>query len=360
MIELQTPRGLPVNVPETDQEDPSPKFAPDELKAAVNYYAETGYAVIRAVIEPAACERLKELWAKEVKPSNSFIYRQATAKAERHVFNDKGWVMNPILNLQSVDPREFPEFRSHGIEMLLANPRLVNVLREFLMDDPIIVQSMYFEGNSATWEHQDTYYLDSENIGSMVAAWVALEDIAATAGRFFVCAGSHRMDMGLQDWSTNIADHHDDYIESVVRTIREQRLEIRAPKLNQGDVLLWNARTIHGSLNSQDPDRTRQSVTLHAIPSSHRFLQLQNRIVPLQIRQVNGVLIHHPKDLATPQARAVMFLESKFPRPFYALKQLGVRALIASQSLRRSTMRRGTRARQNRVGPQTKPRELKR
>ena len=48
----------------------------------------------------------------------------------------------------------------------------------------MIVQSMYFEGNSVTWEHQDSYYLDDEIVGNMIAGWVALENIKANAGRF--------------------------------------------------------------------------------------------------------------------------------------------------------------------------------
>lgn len=332
MIELETPRGLKVHVPETEEEDPSPKFRPDEHDEISQYYRENGYAVVRGAIDPATCDRLKELWASEVKPSSSFIYRQATAKAERHILNDKGWVMNPILNIQSVDPRKFAEFRRYGTENFLTYPSLMSVLRALLHEDPLIVQSMYFEGNSATWEHQDTYYLDSEKVGAMTAAWIALEDIGASAGRFFVCAGSHSIDMGLQGLANNIADHHEEYIQSIVQTIRERGLEIRAPKLDQGDVLLWNARTIHGSLNSQDPKRTRQSVTLHAIPASHRFLQLQNRIVPLRLKEVNGVKVHHPKDLSNTSARIVKFIESTFPTPFYKLKSLAVKAMIALRS----------------------------
>ena len=78
-------------------------------------------------------------------------------------------------------------------------------------DEVKLVQSMYFEGNSATWEHQDTYYLDSEKIGSMVAGWIALEDIEADAGRFFVCPKSHLIDMGLQNTENNVIDDHEIY-----------------------------------------------------------------------------------------------------------------------------------------------------
>ena len=38
-------------------------------------------------------------------------------------------------------------------------------------------------------------YLDSEKIGNLTAAWVALEEIKADAGRFFLCSGSHKIDL---------------------------------------------------------------------------------------------------------------------------------------------------------------------
>ena len=37
MIELKTPRGLPVNVPEIESEDPSPKFNIEDSNGIKNY-----------------------------------------------------------------------------------------------------------------------------------------------------------------------------------------------------------------------------------------------------------------------------------------------------------------------------------
>ena len=42
MIELKTPHGLPVNVPEITAEDPSPKFSIRELDRIQEYYSENG------------------------------------------------------------------------------------------------------------------------------------------------------------------------------------------------------------------------------------------------------------------------------------------------------------------------------
>jgi phytanoyl-CoA hydroxylase len=332
MLTLATPRGLPADVPETLEEDPSSRFAVSELVAAKAYYDEFGYVIITGLLAPDACDRARALWEAEVKPFNGHIYRQATAKAERHRKNGNGWVMNPILNLQSIDPKRFGALREFATQHVLAAPQMKASFTALLGEAPKIVQSMYFEGNSATWEHQDSYYLDSEKIGEMCAAWVALEDIHASAGRFFICPRSHRIRLQDHSLTNNIAEHHEDYILSVVEEIKRSGLEIRAPLLKKGDVLFWNSLTIHGSLNSQDARHSRSSITCHAIPLSSKFLQLQTRVMDVVTDDVNGVAIHRPKDLARFRNRAVLWVESHFPRQFYWLKKKAILLMIRLKS----------------------------
>jgi phytanoyl-CoA hydroxylase len=332
MIELATPRGLPVNVPEVLAEDAAPRFAPHEAEKLRAYYEENGYVIVKSLFSPEVCDAQRRLWEKEVKPFAGYIYRQATAKAERHVFNEKGWVMNPILNLQSVDPKYFRGFREHATERVLAAPALREVFKVLLKDAPKIVQSMYFEGNSATWEHQDSYYLDSEKIGEMAAAWIAIEPIAARAGRFFVCPRSHKIRMEPHGIDNNVVEHHERYISSVVRRIKELKLDIRAPVLDKGDVLFWNALTIHGSLDSQDAKHSRSSITCHAIPSSRLFLKLQARLQSLPAVDVNGTRIHRPKDLGELKNRLIFQAETRFPSFFYWVKRAAVKQLLRHSS----------------------------
>lgn len=329
MIALQTPRGLSVAVPESLAEDPSLRFAPDEFEALKAYYLAYGYVVVRGVISAQACLEMRRLWDNTVKPNKSFIYRQTTAKAETHKLNGNGWVMNPVLNLQSLDPQRLGEVRRFACENILTAPALVEVFKALLGDLPKVVQSMYFEGNSATWEHQDTYYLDSETSGRMAGAWIALEPIAAEAGRFFVCPHSHQLELDRHSVENNMADNHEVYIESVVEKILRQGLAIRAPKLEMGDVLFWNSKTIHGSLDSQHASSARSSVTCHAIPARDRFKQMQARVIDVPTDRVNGIEIFRPKDLARWRNRLILFVESRFPGPFYKLKQYAIRSLVA-------------------------------
>ena len=70
----------------------------------------------------------------------------------------------------------------------------------------------------------------------MVGAWIALEDIAPGAGRFFIYPRSHLIDLALNRGSLSIASNHAGYKKMVLDVIREHGLECRAPALQKGDV----------------------------------------------------------------------------------------------------------------------------
>jgi phytanoyl-CoA hydroxylase len=323
MFEIPGPTGDLAFIPGSPSED-SAYF--DSLDAvARNYLEEQGYVVLRGLSTPEACADIRCAFAEEVKPYPGFLYRQTTARAERNQVNEYGHVMNPLLNLQDLDRQYFVRLRRRALDAFTA-PAVVTALRAVFGEDPKLVQSMYFEGNSATWAHQDTYYLDSERIGSMVAAWFALEDIHPGAGRFYVYARSHRIDIAKNGGDFDVAFHHDRYKKLIVDLIRTQQLELRAPALAAGDVLLWNAKTIHGSLPTLGTTNTRQSLTAHYIPRSHRFLQLQSRVKPLALAEHNGIQVHCPKDQQRLQNRVTLFIESRLPGPFYLAKRLAVKA----------------------------------
>ena len=155
------------------------------MESAVNYYKNNGYVIFPDCVSQENCDKLRNIWEKIIKSYKGKIYRQTTAKAEKNILNENGWIMNPVLNLQSLNPKYFGVLRHSAEDNVFSDNAICKVLKSLLGEKPKIVQSMYFEGNSATWEHQDSYYLDSEKIGLMTAGWLALEEIKADAGRFF-------------------------------------------------------------------------------------------------------------------------------------------------------------------------------
>lgn len=327
LFSINDPLGRIIRIP-AEATDDFAYFAPGETKDIRSYYDKEGYVVVRGLVDPQECDDAHAAFEREVKPDDSFIYRQATANPERNIYTDHGFMRNSIQNVHCVDPKRFPDFRRRGAD-LVTSIGLQAVLNALFDEPGKLVQSMYFEGNQATWAHQDSYYLDSEHIGSMVGAWFAVEDIKPGAGRFFVYPKSHLVDMAKNGGDFDVAFNHDRYKELVKRVIDGEGLECRAPALAKGDVLFWNAKTIHGSLDTLQPEFSRRSFTGHYIPESHRFLQFQSRIKALKLKTVNGMNVHHAKDLASLTNRAVLAVETRLPNSFRLAKRLLIKAVTA-------------------------------
>ena len=318
------PTGSEILVPPSTDED-HPYFTPGQPAEIRDYYRENGYVVVRGLVPTEICRSAIKHFEDEVKPYPGFIYRQATANPERHVFTPHGFMLNPILNVQSLDVRHFARFREDGLS-IMTHPRMQAAVRTILGEPGKVVQSMYFEGNPATWAHQDSYYLDAEELGRMAGSWIAVEDIAPGAGRFFIYPGSHRLDVARNGGDVDVAFNHDRYKKFVIDYIRMQGLQCRAPALRQGDVLFWSSKTLHGSLDTTQPQYSRSSFTAHYIPDSLRLLQFQSRIRKLQLEHVNGMRVHRPKDLGRWSQRAVFWIETTFPKAFRTVKKVAIKA----------------------------------
>ena len=188
---------------------------------------------------------------------------------------------------------------------------------------------MYFEGNSATWAHQDAYYLDSAEPGGMTGAWIALEDIAPGAGRFYVYPRSHLIDIAPNRGDLDIAFHHDRYKRtSVERNRRPRPHAAGAPALCRGDVLFWSPKTIHGSHETTEPQHSRSSITAHLLAASSELLQFQRRRRRLAPVPINGVRVHLPKNQNAWAPRAVLWAELTFSRTFQAAKRAAIKFVL--------------------------------
>lgn len=290
---------------------------PDERRA---YYAENGYLVRPRLLRAELCEQAVSSFRGEIKPYPGYLYRQASANPEKNRFDDAANVLNSLLNPVSVSSRCFPSFRAAS-DCLLSDDQFFAAIEELLREEATLVQSMYFEANPATWPHQDSYYLDSERPGQLLGAWIALEDIAEEAGRFYVVPGSQRMEFGRNRGHFNIGAYHEQYKRTIYDAIGEQSLELRAPPLKCGDVLFWNSRTIHGALEPAGPGNTRHSYTAHFIPASSRLMQYQ--CIPILPRpdHVGRHAVCRPKDQDRRVNRWVMALEIKAPQAFRMVKR---------------------------------------
>ncbi len=304
--------------------DATAAFGPHDTGPAVAHLREHGYVVVRGVVPPTLAERANAAFAAEVKPDARPYYR-LSGRPEPHRRTEAGFMLQGLRDVQSLDRRHAPAFRTAALE-LLTHPALVALGAAALEAPATIVQTMYFEGNPATPPHQDTHYLDAQPLGTMVAAWIATEDIAPGAGRFYECPGTHRAELPLNSAGFNVVEHEAAYRAAVLDAMATA--PVVAPALATGDVLVWSARTIHGSLPTSDGQRSRRSFTAHLIPTGAPFVQWHRRRVPLDLVAVNGVPVHHPKDLNRWRHRVRYHAERRFPAATAAAKGAAARYLF--------------------------------
>lgn len=258
-------------------------------------FGRDGYVVLRGAVPPETCRKAVEAFEAEVKPDRGFFLRHISGKFERHEFTPQDFMKYPIMNIQDMDPARYGGFQARGLSALTSGP-VRRAVEELFGEEGRIIHTMFFEGNQETWAHRDSHYIDSTDIGSMVGVWVAAEDIHPGAGRFYVYAGSHRTGSPVELGLDLLDPNTDDYKNSLRKWIEGSGLERVAPELRCGDAILWSSLTVHGSLPTTEPRRSRKSFTAHYIPVSHDFLW--NRLDRGGRREIvfNGTRIARHKD----------------------------------------------------------------
>jgi len=236
-------------------------------------------------------------------------------------------MLNALLNIHSLADTPFSHFKT-AVLSILTHKNLYEVVRTLLGEEAILVQTMYFESNRVTPAHQDTYYMDSSVLGRMVGAWIAVEDIHPDAEQFYICPGSQTLDPPQNAGQFDIAFHHAQYKAFIEEMIATYKFERRTPFMQKGDVIFWTAKTIHGSLAARDPSARRSSLTGHFIPASKGLLHLQKIQRRLDVRCVNGVFVHFPKDQTKVKNWVMYSIETHFPRLFPLLKRVAIKAVL--------------------------------
>ena len=162
-----------------------------------------------------------------------------------------------------------PDLHGHSAQALkLYLDKTLFDWAELIFDQAAIaIQSLYFEYGSEQGLHRDPMFVPANPPSHLLAAWVALEDIAADSGPLSYVPGSHRLpwiefqDGEIQKRPTATADQEAAWIDFRDRIARERAVETFTCK--RGDVFFWHAGLMHGGAPVQTHGRTRKSFVIH-------------------------------------------------------------------------------------------------
>lgn len=268
-------------------ESPLVKFDVGDARALRDYYEQNGYVVLRGALDPSLIDAFLAEYQR-AKSSRSFVYfAQSVHRAMRPELNEHGFIRESMLHPSRLGMH--PAW-VRGVKSCIYAKSVSDALTALDGEAQHIAwQDMFFDLSTGTIEHQDTWYLDTDPPGRLVAAWFALENIAPEAGTFFVMPGSHK----AKPLDRDTYPDHEEFRRVTLDFVREQGFRPKPMPLAKGDVLLWHPFTVHGAFSNRDPRYSRKSFTCHYFPSSaarqhKRFTRVERTENPALLRVARG------------------------------------------------------------------------
>ena len=132
-----------------------------------------------------------------------------------------------------------------------------------------VTQTLLFEYGSSQPLHRDPWYVQTNPPSSMVAAWVALEDIAEDSGPLNYVSGSQQWPyyrFPTNDILFNEKGVEDKERQKALEHLRQQVQDAggsTAFMAKKGQALLWHHSLVHGGSPVANPARTRKSYVMH-------------------------------------------------------------------------------------------------
>ncbi|ANE48515.1 phytanoyl-CoA dioxygenase [Paenibacillus swuensis] len=126
------------------------------------------------------------------------------------------------------------------------------------------VQSMYFykePGSPGQASHQDYYYIKNDPM-TMIAAWVAMEDLVDEEnGCLWVIPGTHKLGL-LPHGAVKNLDEHESWTKETEGVDVSNQIPV---VMEKGDILFFHELVIHSSNKNRSLNRWRRSYVCHYI-----------------------------------------------------------------------------------------------
>ena len=212
----------------------------------------------------------------EIKPVNDLVDRLWSTKPANVTVDDVDVLQRTRMsNLTS-------EQRMHRVKIsdlfldyaevrdLLLHRKIVSVVQPLLGQPPVLCNSLNLERSSAQDYHADSLYMTPHTRESLIASWIALEDVTPGSGPLRLYPGSHRFAPFVFSNGQRhaVAGEMPKWAEHMAREIETRKAQPHIVYAKAGDVVLWHADLLHGAEAIADVSRTRKSLVGHYFSES--------------------------------------------------------------------------------------------
>jgi phytanoyl-CoA hydroxylase len=228
----------------------------------IRSFADKGYVIFPRAVPEALVDRLVHDVRKIAEMPGFFLttdHRNGRNQAlSGPDFDSYESIFDTYVNLDSARRVCFHATLTHFLELVFRTP-------------VIGTQQLLFQRSNQHPLHQDTSVVCTEEPLSMVASWIALEDVVPGRGELTYYEGSHKIDHYPYADGSKRFDPNADDAEAVRRHLLSEIERLGCRKRDfiaeKGDVFVWAADLVHGSNPRTRPDaETRMSLVTHYCP----------------------------------------------------------------------------------------------
>ena len=221
-------------------------------------YLENGYYVCKALISKKKINNILYELAK-FKDSNKIYYSQSEHNWRR-IKNDLDNFGLLECSFENFTDLPWAKGLSEAGREILQSVEIQNSLKKISdYEDFCMWQNMFFDKSTGTIDHIDTWYLDTDPMGGLIGAWIALEDIDGSGGEFHLFPKSHIIDK--KEWRGKSHNEFVSWSKEKTKFFKKKSI-----LLNKGDVLFWHPSLLHGSSLQKINGCSRKSLTAHYHP----------------------------------------------------------------------------------------------
>lgn len=236
--------------------NPSNMLSEDQMKL----FKEQGFLVVDNLFTPEECDEINAravdaVTGKVQLAKYNAVYMEPEA-IEQGLTSDAHPDPAYLFKIGHAMHVDDPVFRYYAM-----HENILDTLEQLTAPDLKCVQSMYIDkpSNIGVGQpyHQDSYYIKMDP-DSLIAVWVACDNVDETNGCLHVVPGSHHDPIHPHD--TPIDPKQRKYFVEVLSARERAEVTCRLPK---GGAVFFLGKLLHRSGNNHTPDRQRRSYVLH-------------------------------------------------------------------------------------------------
>lgn len=235
------------------------------LKEKILFFIENGYVIFEKEVSSQICDEIINDVNSVYDSPENYVVRNRGIYVDPAELSGGLGVGDRIIDLYSI---------SNAARKAVFSENVANFMHAVFSESAIAMQELYFEYGSQQAVHQDTAYVISKSPLSLMASWIALEDVSEGDGELIYYPKSHRFKHFYfgdkqKGWSKNRDgdELHRKFLDQLHDQAQARGLKLTKFLPKKGDVLLWHADLAHGGSRRKNTS-TRKSLVTHFVPKT--------------------------------------------------------------------------------------------